>query len=69
MPLLIDKQVYRYFPNIVPQDKIKITLPILLNLFWVSDFVAGDGSFVLGLRKNKIKKSKRFGIYFNFTIT
>jgi len=63
----ISKQVSYYYSNIEPFRKIKSKHPNKLNPYWVSGFVAGDGSFVLGLRRNTMN-NKRFGIYYNFNI-
>jgi hypothetical protein len=64
----VSNQVSRFFPNIISYKKIKIILPSKLDPYWVSGFIAGDGSFVVGIRKNKIE-NKTFNLYFNFCIT
>lgn len=64
----VSKQVSRFFPNIIPCRKIKVMLPSKLDPYWVSGFVAGDGSFVIGIRKKKTD-DKTFNLYFNFCIT
>jgi hypothetical protein len=64
----VSKKVSQFFPKIIPYKKVKTILPDKLNPYWVSGFIAGDGSFVLGLRKNKLE-SKSLGIYFNFSVT
>lgn len=38
---------------IVPYKKIKVILPSTLDPYWVSGFIAGDGWFVVGIRKKK----------------
>lgn len=63
----VSNKVNRFFPNIVPYRKVKTTIPNVLNPNWVSGFVAGDGSFTLGLRKSKLE-SKALGLYFNFSV-
>lgn len=64
----VSKQVSRFFHNIISYRKIKIILPSKLDPYWVSGFIAGDGSFVIGVRKKKIE-NKTFNLYFNFCIT
>lgn len=64
----LSKKVLCYFPSIIPEIKKFSSLPSMLNPNWVSGFVAGDGGFVLGIR-NKNIESKRFGLYWNFSIT
>jgi hypothetical protein len=64
----VSKKVAHIWPNILPYGKIKVNLPKLLNPYYVSGFIAGDGSFVLGIRK-KYVNNKAFGIYYNFNIT
>jgi len=39
------------FPNIVGVERDKVNLPDKLNPYWVSGFVAGEGSFFIGIRK------------------
>src|SRR5436305_7466619 len=64
----ISKKVFQYFSDIKPIKKIITKLPNKLNPNWVSGFVAGDGSFVLGLRKQE-NNSKIFRIYYSFSVT
>ena len=64
----VSKQVTHFSPNIIPCRKIKVMLPNKLDPYWVSGFVAGDGSFVVGIRKKKTD-NKTFNLYFNFFIT
>lgn len=64
----VSKQVSHFFPKIIPYRKIKVILPSKLEPYWVSGFVAGDGSFVVGIRKKKTENNT-FSIYFNFVIT
>jgi LAGLIDADG DNA endonuclease family protein len=71
----VSKKVLEYYPNIIPFGKLPYPLffpdtptsrhSVRLNPFWVSGFIAGDGSFSLGIRN----RSKGFGIYWNFSIT
>lgn len=64
----ISSNILRLFPNIIAEKKVSSSLPKYLNPYWVSGFVAGDGSFVLGIRKKK-EGTNRFGLYWNFTVT
>lgn len=64
----VSKQVNNLYSNIIPYGKIKTILPNKLDPYWVSGFIAGEGSFVIGIRKNRIP-SKNLIFYFNFTIT
>ena len=48
----ISPKVLSAFPNIVGVDKVKVNLPDILDPDWVSGFVAGDGGFSIGIRKN-----------------
>ena len=59
----ISPKVLSAFPDIVGVDKVKINLPENLHPEWVSGFVAGDGGFSIGIRKNTGQ------IYFRFYIT
>lgn len=64
----LSSNILRLFPNIIVENKVSSSLPLYLNPYWVSGFVAGDGSFVLGVRKNK-EGNRRFGLYWNFNVT
>ena len=56
-------KVLSAFPNVVGVDRVKVNLPERLAPDWVSGFVAGDGGFSIGIRKNTGQ------IYFRFHIT
>lgn len=64
----MSKQVTKIYSTIEPYPKIISSLPKNLDPNWVSGFVAGDGSFVLGLRNNTNISNKSI-IYYNFNIT
>lgn len=64
----VSKQVSHLYPNIIPYGKIKTLLPNKLDPYWVSGFIAGEGSFSIGIRKNRTS-SKNLIFYFNFSIT
>lgn len=53
--------VAKAFPDVIPIAKIFSSLPLNLNPFWVSGFVAGDGGFSIGIRKTG-------QVYFRFHI-
>jgi hypothetical protein len=57
----VSKTIQQYFTNIIGVERPSIILPLNLNPFWISGFVAGDGSFNLGIRNTG-------QIYFNFNI-
>ncbi len=46
----MSQQVLTAFPNIKGAVRINPILPDLLNPYWVSGFVAGDGGFSIGIR-------------------
>jgi hypothetical protein len=48
----VSSKVTKYYPNIEVVDKPNIKLPLTLNPNWVSGFVAGDGGFIINIRKN-----------------
>jgi hypothetical protein len=39
------------FPSIIPVVRQSIILPTTINANWLSGFVAGDGSFMVNIRK------------------
>ena len=59
----MSSKVLLEFPNIVRFERVKVNLPDILAPDWVSGFVAGDGGFSIGIRKNTGQ------IYFRFHIT
>jgi len=48
----VSKKVGLFFPNIIPVIRGLAILPSVLNPYWVSGFVAGDGGFNAGIRSN-----------------
>jgi len=57
----MSKILLLYFSKITPVLRPDVILPVVLNSFWVSGFVAGDGNFGVGIRLTG-------QIYFNFNI-
>lgn len=49
----ISKKVLKFYPKISPVIRAKVDLPLNLNPYWVSGFVAGDGGFSLIIRPSK----------------
>ena len=46
----LSPKVTKYYPNIKVMEKPNIKLPLILNPYWVSGFVAGDGGFTINIR-------------------
>jgi hypothetical protein len=46
----MSKKVLKFYPNIKPYEKPSVNLPEILNPYWVSGFVAGDGGFSIYVR-------------------
>lgn len=51
----LEEGLKSFFPNLVPVLRGIAVLPSALNPFRVSGFIAGDGSFVLGVRSSTSK--------------
>lgn len=58
----VSAKVAEAFPAIVAVTRPLVLLPLVLNPWWVSGFVAGDGGFSLGVRSSG-------RIYFRFHVT
>ncbi len=63
------KKVLSFFPNIKALDRPLINLPVALDQFWVSGFVAGDGGFAVYTHKASKFDSLRERLSYRFYIT
>lgn len=53
----LSPKLLQYFPNVLKREKLIITRdPIVINPYWLSGFVDGDGSFYVSLVKDSSRK-------------
>lgn len=53
---LLNDELTSFFNNVVPQERIEVPLPEMINPYWFAGFTSGDGSFSYpsGIRNIKI---------------
>jgi len=53
---LLNDELTSFFNNVVPQERIEVPLPEVINPYWFAGFTSGDGSFSVEILKSSSHK-------------
>lgn len=64
----LSPELAKLFPNVIPSTRPSVSMPKLINKYWIAGFTSGDGSFKVIRKVSKTHKSG-YQIYLLFEIT